>query len=149
LTTLILGGILHRVIQGDPQIELETNEEIGIAEAAQRLHLPGPVILTFAHLDARALGMAIGLVCGLFLFIATIILILRGGEVIGHNLSLLSQYFPGYSVTWKGSLVGFLYAAAAGFILGYCFAQLRNRVAHIYLISMRRRAERDAIGDLL
>jgi len=117
--------------------------------AARQTHLPQPIIITFAHLDPLALGVAIGFVIGLWLLSATLILVIKGGAVIGPNLSLLSQFLVGYSVTWSGSIVGFLYGACAGFIFGFLFAWLRNFLNHIYLTIIRRRAERQAVGDLL
>lgn len=111
--------------------------------------IPEPVIITFGRLDPKALGLAISVVFGAILFLATLVLVLRGGPVVGPNLSLLAQYFPGYSVTWGGSILGLLYGALCGFIFGYGFAQLRNGVAHLFLLSVKRRAERATISDLL
>lgn len=110
--------------------------------------LPEPVVITFGRLDAKALGIALGVVLGSLLFLATIILVVRGGAKVGPNLSLLSEYFPGYRVTWQGSILGIFYGALSGFLIGYCFAWLRNAVAHLFLLSMKRRADRATIGDL-
>lgn len=66
-------------------------------------------------LNARAWGIAVGLLFGLGLFLATIILVIKGGPNVGAHLQLLANYFPGYSVTTLGSFVGFVY----GFVLGY------------------------------
>ncbi len=80
----------------------------------------------FARFDVRALVVATGLVMGLVVFLATIVLVLRGndsGEPVGTHLQLLSNYFPGYSVTWLGSSIGAFYGffvgAATGFIFGF------------------------------
>ena len=67
------------------------------------------------RLNARAWGIAFGLLAGGGLFLATAILVIRGGPDPGAHLSLLSNYFPGYRVTWAGSFLGFVYA----FVLGY------------------------------
>ncbi len=111
--------------------------------------LPGPVIITFGRLDARALGGAVAVVFGLFLFLTTIILVFKGGPVVGPTLSLLSQYFPGYEVTAPGAVLGFLYGAVCGFVIGYSFAHLRNGIAHLFLLSVKRRSEQATISDLL
>lgn len=66
-------------------------------------------------LNARAWGIAVGLLFGVGLFLATIILVIKGGPNVGAHLELLSNYFPGYRVTTLGSFVGFVY----GFVLGY------------------------------
>jgi hypothetical protein len=108
-----------------------------------------PVIITFGRLDPKALGSAISLVFGTVLFLATIVLVLRSGPIVGPTLSLLSQYFPGYSVTWRGAILGLFYGALCGFLFGYGFAQLRNSIAHLFLLFIKRRAERATISDLL
>lgn len=111
-------------------------------------NLSGSLAVTFGRLDPKALGLALASVLGILLFLATVVLLLRGGAVIGPNLSLLAQYFPGYSVTWQGSMIGFMYGALAGFFIGYCFAQVRNSIARLMLLSLRRKAERNAVSDL-
>ena len=62
------------------------------------------------RLNARAWGIAVGLILGGGLFVATNFLVLKGGANVGTHLSLLRAYFPGYSVTLVGSLIGFVYA---------------------------------------
>jgi hypothetical protein len=88
------------------------------------------VIETYlARLNGRAWGIAIGLVLGLGLFAATIILVLKGGPVVGPRLALLGQYFPGYSVTVSGSFIGFVYGFFLGFCAGRLFCWCYNAVA--------------------
>lgn len=67
------------------------------------------------RLNARAWGIAVGLLMGGGLLVATNVLVLRGGENVGQHLGLLSVFLPGYSVTFVGSLVGFVYM----FVIGY------------------------------
>src|SRR5262249_55060453 len=85
-------------------------------------HPPSPsdqlLIQAFAQLDPTALGVALGATCGLAIFFATNFVILKGGENVGQNLQLLSQYFLGYSVTLTGSIIGFAYGLIVGFVLG-------------------------------
>jgi hypothetical protein len=80
------------------------------------------------RMHAVATGMATGLICGLGLFIATLWLVIKGGEVVGPHLGLLSQYFIGYSVSWPGSFVGLAYGFLAGFLLGYVTSHIYNIV---------------------
>ena len=98
------------------------------------------LIQTFAKLDAIAFGISTGIVCGLGLFIATVALLLKGGYEVGRNLGLLAQYFPGYSVTWTGSLIGGAYALATGFAAGFILAFIRNLSLTIYAYTVRFRA---------
>ena len=80
------------------------------------------------RLNARAWGMAVGLVCGLGLLLATNILVIKGGPNVGQHLSLLSNYFPGYRVTFVGSLIGFVYAFVIGYGLGRLIASVYDRI---------------------
>jgi hypothetical protein len=81
------------------------------------------------RLEAVVQGVAWGLVAGLALFLATNVLVLKGGRVVGPHLSLLRQFFVGYEVTFVGSLIGFAYAFVCGFVAGYLVSLVYNRVA--------------------
>lgn len=80
------------------------------------------------RLNARAWGWSVGLVCGMGLLLATNILVIRGGPNVGQHLGLLSNYFPGYRVTFVGSLVGFVYAFVIGYGLGRLIAGVYDRL---------------------
>jgi hypothetical protein len=83
-----------------------TSEEQRVArQAAARIH-------------AQSWGVAFGLLFGLGLFVATNVLVLRGGEEVGPHLGLLSVYFPGYRVSFLGSLLGFVYMFVGGYAIG-------------------------------
>jgi hypothetical protein len=81
------------------------------------------------QLNAPITGIVMGLIAGIGLFAATLFLVLKGGEVVGPHLSLLGQFFPGYSVTLIGSFVGLIYGFIAGFLAGYLIARLYNGLA--------------------
>lgn len=104
---------------------------------------------TFSKLDPLALAVAMGTVCGLALLVATLWLIVKGGPVVGPNLQLLSQYFFGYSVTFKGALVAFAYAFALGFCCGLLGAYLRNIALGIYIFRIRKELEWKSLKDFL
>ncbi len=87
------------------------------------------VLTRLLRLNGVILGLITGLVVGAVLFVATNWLVVKGGDVVGPHLSLLSQYFPGYSVTFVGSLIGFAYAFVVGFVIGYAVARLYNWLA--------------------
>jgi hypothetical protein len=82
------------------------------------------VAATFARLNARAWGIAFALLGGLGLLASTWLLVLEGGNVVGPHLSLLKNFLPGYSVTFGGGLIGFVY----GFVIGYAFGRLIGTV---------------------
>jgi len=80
------------------------------------------------RLNARAWGITVGLLFGLGLFVATNVLVLRGGPFVGQHLGLLRAYFPGYSVTFAGSLIGFVYTFVIGYGLGRVVGGVYNRL---------------------
>lgn len=82
-----------------------------------------------ARLRASVMALVFGLVGGTGLFLATAWLLIRGGDPVGPHLALLGNYFPGYSVTWAGSLIGFAWGALVGAIVGGTLAWLYNWIA--------------------
>jgi len=111
--------------------------------------IQGALTRVFLKLDRLALGVSVGVTSGLLLFLATLILVLRNGEVVGPTLTLLDQYFPGYSVTAAGSVLGLGYGCLSGFVAGWLFAFLRNATVFLYFAATDRRAERQALRRLL
>lgn len=81
------------------------------------------------RLNTFATAVGLGLLTGVVLFVATVFLALRDGRDAGPHLGLLSQYFPGYSVTILGSVVGFFYAFLAGATAGFLLSAIYNRLA--------------------
>ena len=90
-------------------------------------HPPLPPALL--QLNARVWGITAGLVAGLALFLATNILVLRGGAVVGPHLGLLGVYLPGYRVSFVGSLIGFVYFFVIGYGAGRLVGTLYNALA--------------------
>lgn len=102
-----------------------------------------------ARIVPRAFGVAVGSVAALGLLVATLVLVVKGGEVVGPHLGLVGQYVPGYSVTWPGAVVGAAYAFVLGFGFGWAFAVLRNAAVHTYMRFVYTRAEHHVASDLL
>jgi protoporphyrinogen oxidase len=103
----------------------------------------------FAKLDPVALGVAMGTVSASILLLAVVVLLLKGGPVIGPNLGLLSHFLFGFKVTWSGAIIGFVEGGFAGFMLGYLFAWFRNWGLTAYAYLVKRWAENNAQRDLL
>ena len=76
---------------------------------------------------AWAIGLGITLAVGLFA--ATNFLIIKGGPNVGSHLQLLRVYLPGYSVTFAGSVIGFIYAFVLGYLCGRTVIALYHRLA--------------------
>jgi hypothetical protein len=89
------------------------------------------VLIELMRLNGVILGLILGLLLGFGVFIATIILLLKGGDIVGPHLALLGQFFIGYRVTFVGSLIGFLYGFGLGFVVGYMIAGLYNWMANL------------------
>ena len=94
------------------------DEEESLEHAVTRFH-------------ATALGILVGLLTGIGLFLATNFLVLKGGATVGPHLSLLAQFFPGYRVTFLGSVIGFGYAFCVGFVVGVIIALVYNKIAGV------------------
>lgn len=95
-----------------------------------------------AILNAKMLGIILGITFGLVIFIVTIWLVIKGpqlspsGEyVVGPHLQLLSQFFIGYSVSYLGSIIGFLYGFALGTICGALIGWIYNKIVMLRLKS--------------
>ncbi len=116
-----------------------------MSRSRQKVLIPDKVLVQiFARIDQIALGLAVGVFSGAGLFLATAVLLLKGGVQIGPTLQLLNNYIPGYSMTWPGALAG----AAGGLIVGFCagwgVAFLRNTVivGYLYLNAFWGRLDR-------
>lgn len=81
------------------------------------------------RLQALVLGISGAVLGGSALFVMTAWLVLKGGDQVGPHLSLLAQYFPGYSVTWGGAFLGLVYGALAGGGAGAMIGSIYNLVA--------------------
>ena len=84
---------------------------------------------TLLKLNARAWGIALGLLLGLGLALATIVLVLRGGESVGPHLGLLSLFLPGYRVSVLGAFIGFAYLFVIGYAIGRLIGSVYNKLA--------------------
>jgi hypothetical protein len=123
----------------------------GRPEAASDLTpVPDAVIIrAFARIDAVALGAALGVAVGLAVAAVTLILLAKGGDVVGPNLQLLGQYFIGYAVTLPGILTGSAYGVVCGFIVGWAGATLRNFFIDVYLYIAKLRARLSSLQDYI
>ena len=74
------------------------------------------------ELRKRALGMAFGLVWGLTILLGTWFLLLRGSP--GEIFSKLESFYIGYSYSWGGAVIGFIWGFVEGFIAGVLIAWL-------------------------
>ena len=78
-------------------------------------------------LNVKALGLSIGIVWAAAILLATLWIIVIGGE--GKTLMKLSNFYFGYSVSIIGAIVGMVWGFIDGFIAGVLIAWLYNKVA--------------------
>jgi hypothetical protein len=75
-------------------------------------------------LNKVALGLSVGIVWGLAIFLITNFRLLTGGE--GQTLSKLGAFYFGYTYTHIGSLIGLFWGFVDGFIGGWVVAFFYN-----------------------
>jgi len=111
-------------------------------------HAPS-VALACAPVHKLALGVAVGLVTGAAVFVLTVFHIGLHATGDGLNVGLLAQYFYGYEVSWKGSLIGFGWGCLTGFVAGWFVAFVRNVWTGIRLFTLRHEGELISQRDFL
>ncbi|MCC7011629.1 MAG: hypothetical protein IT454_03620 [Planctomycetes bacterium] len=78
------------------------------------------------RLNGKSWSLALGGLLGVVLCITTLALALRGGEHPGDLLEHAAIYFPGYTITPLGALIGGAYAFGVGWLAGHLIARVYN-----------------------
>lgn len=78
------------------------------------------------ELRKRALALALGLVSGFAMLLGTWWLLFFGKK--GEIFSKVSQFYIGYSFTWGGAIIGFVWGFVYGFVAGFLIAWIYNLV---------------------
>jgi hypothetical protein len=107
-----------------------------------------PLALVFAPAHKRAMGIAVGAAAALVCFLVTAVPLVRGRP---HDLELelLSQFFAGYTFSWRGAVIGAAWAGFVGFAFGWFFAFSRNVLLGLRLIVLRAKAEFSETRDFM
>ncbi len=85
------------------------------------------------RLNAGIMGISLGILFGLAVFIATNWLVIKGhiepsdDSETGLHLKLLGEFFIGYRVSFFGSFVGFVYGFILGTLSGSLIAWIYNQ----------------------
>ena len=104
---------------------LPTPEEEKLFDAIRRFNI-------------KVVGLALGIVIGSIIFLATNWLVIKGividsnnNDGVGPHLELLSHFFIGYRVSFLGSIVGFAYGFAVGTICGASIGWIYNKIVNL------------------
>lgn len=85
------------------------------------------------EIDPLAAGAGAAATLSLFSFFLTLVALYFADETAVNILSLLRNYFFGYSVSWEGAVFILMQSGLAGFIAGSSVAWLRNTVMRILI----------------
>lgn len=77
-------------------------------------------------LNAKKLGLSGGILWALCMFISTLLAVWFGYSK--EFLQIMASIYPGYTVSYVGSIVGLVYGFFDGFIGLFLLAWLYNRV---------------------
>jgi hypothetical protein len=96
------------------------------------------LLSSILRMNTKFLALALGIITGLSVFIATNWLLIKGGHtgpggeyVVGPHLLLLSQFFIGYRVSFLGSIIGFFYGFAIGTLAGSAIGLIYNKIVDL------------------
>jgi len=127
---------------------VNTDEEYH--EVVRQETITDALVPVFAKLDRVALGASIGAAGAIVMFLTTFWVMLGGTATAAvPKLALIGQFFPGYTVTWTGGVIGGAYGLVIGFLAGWMFALARNIIVFGYMAAMHHRAERHALRRVL
>ena len=107
------------------------------------------ILRTFSRMDKLGFATAIGSVSGIAIFVMTMWLVIKGGNLVGPHLQLLNQFFLGYTVTIKGAFIGMAYSFFWGFLWGWVFAYLRNFFMGLIVYRLKKQLEMISFNDFL
>jgi hypothetical protein len=106
------------------------------------------VLLAFAPLHKRALGVGVGVASALLLALLTGLTLLHAPDR-RFPMHLLGEFLAGYDVSVRGIFVGAGWGLVVGFVAGWFFAFCRNLAVALSIFVIRTRAEMAQTRDFL
>jgi protoporphyrinogen oxidase len=136
-------GAEHNIWEiGGEKEYLEEQKSIRI----RKLTIEKVLSRSFSRIDTLAFASALGSVSGIVVFLATIWLVVKGGEIVEY-MDLLNQYFFGYTVSFHGAFISFGYCFLWGFLFGWLFAYLRNLVLAFIIYKVKKKTKLMLLRD--
>lgn len=83
---------------------------------------------TMLLIDGNSLGIALGAAVSLGLFVTTNWLVIRGTARESVNAALLSNYLPGYTVSFPGSIIGMVEIFIIVYLVCALLSLIYNRI---------------------
>lgn len=77
-------------------------------------------------LNTKNLALSAGIMWALSMFIMTIISMYTG--YASQFINLMESIYPGYNLSWGGSILGLIYGFVDGFVGLYIFGWLYNKL---------------------
>lgn len=102
--------------------------------------IPPKLAMAFAPVYKRALGMAVGATFGGMIFVVTALHVVMH-PVHAPDLTLMAQYFYGYSVSWTGAAIGLFWGFVSGFVMGWFIGFVRNLMTAVWVFAIRTKAK--------
>jgi len=75
------------------------------------------------QLNTKRFALASGVLLGLALFVITLVAV---GHGVGEHIRHLNTIYPGYAVSYFGSVIGFVYGFLTGAVAGFLFSVIYN-----------------------
>jgi len=122
---LVIGGVSGALMYWSYAKALRASLGQGMIDPHNSTPFRQPVFL----MSSVALGVAMGVLGALQLFLTTNWLVLRGTAHLSTNAALLANYLPGYTVSFLGSLIGSAELFAVIFVTSIVFSATYNLVA--------------------
>ena len=122
---LVVGGLSGALVYWSYARTLHSHFAAVLLEPSAPAALEQPVFL----ISGPVLGVALGALGALQLFLTTNWLVLRGTADLSSNAALLANYLPGYTVSFTGSLIGSVELFAAIFVASIVFSATYNFIA--------------------
>ena len=147
---MLTGMYAVRNVLGESEVDLwQVNTEKEYIEEIAEEDIEDLIDVVFAKIHNVSLGLSLGIVCGTLLAALTLFFTFRSDFGLASYMGLLNNYFPGYTVSVQGSLIGLVYGFVSGFMIGWLLAIIRNSMSLLHFVITRRSYEQRVSIKLL